>query len=747
MPRALLATLFFFVLLAVVTVVRYDGSPPRGKDAPASEFSADRAREALRQLLGDEAPHPVGSEENARVRARIVAELTRNGYAPEVQSAFACGKHGSCGYVQNVVARLSGRERGTVLVAAHYDSVGASPGANDDGSGVAAILEIARALRASPLSRHPIVLLLDEGEEAGLLGAEAFARDHRWMADVRAVVNLDARGSSGPSMMFETSPENAWIIDLMAASLPRPVTSSLYYAIYKRMPNDTDLTVFKRTAHGVNFAFTGSLEHYHTPLDRLENTRTRTLQQQGENGLAMVRAFANADIANPPPGDAVWFDVVGAFVVRWPQRWTAAIALAALGLVVLGIGRRARDGALELRGLMVGTLAIPASLLAGAIAAAIIGFVLHATGALPAPMVANATAIQAAIFAGSAAVSAAVGAFGSRYADGPALAFGAWLTWALLGLGTVFILPGASFLFVVPALAAGLGGLARGSRMGPAVIGAITAACLWIPVLHLLYQGIGLAVPAVHGLVVAVLLGTLVPFAATLSPSARTRFPALAAVVTVILTVIACLRAPFTAEQPQRTNLVFHQDEAGKARWLVDATWGGGNWGKPPAAMRRALGPGAHDAPRFPWSAETVAVTDAPRIDAEPPTLTVEFPTSATSGPRTAYAHLASPRGARTLLVILPPGAQAKITRANGVLPIGPRALSQDGWRSFTFLAVPREGIDLDFALDGDPVELTILDATPGVPPSGGSIVAARPLTAVQTQDGDVTILTRRERL
>ena len=748
LPRALIATLFLFLLVTVVTALRYDGSPVRDRDAPAELFSAARAHDILRALVGEGKPHPVGSEEGARVRSQIVTELERLGYAPEVQATFACGKHGACGFVQNVVARLPGREAGpSVLLAAHYDSVGASPGANDDGSGVASVLEIARALQAGPPPRHTVILLLDEGEEAGLLGAEGFAREHPAMRDVRAAVNLDARGSSGPSVMFETSPQNRWIVDLMATSLRRPVSSSLYYAIYQRMPNDTDLTVWKRTAHGANFAFTGSIEHYHTPLDRLQNTRLGTLQQQGENGLAMTRAFAEADIAHPPPGDAVWFDVLAAFVVRWPEPCTLPLAISALLLTALGIVLRAREGTVRASSLLLGVFAVPLTVVAGACVAGAAGVVLRAAGALPAPWSANGTALEGALWALSAAVCATFGAALARGADGPTLAGGVWLGWALVGVVMASILPGASFLFVVPALAFGLAGLRSPVKMGPAAVAAISASVVWIPVLWLLYAGIGVAVPAAHGGVVSALLTTLLPFCATVPQGWRTKIPALAGAGALVATVAAFVRPAFSAKEPQRVNLVFHQDDGAlDARWLVDPSWGGTAWGDPPDAMRRALGPGARDEARFAWSPQLAAVGHTPRINAPPPELAVLGTTTA-GATRLVHARLASQRGARTLLLVFPPGSRGVVLRAHGVPVLGARPLSSNGWRAYSFFAVPAEGVELDIAIDGEPAEVTVLDQGPGVPASGDALLAARPATAAPTQDGDVTIVTRRQLL
>ena len=163
----------------------------------------------------------------------------------------------------------------SVLISAHHDSVMAGPGASDDGVGVATIVETARALAAGSRPKRTIVALLTDGEEAGLTGAEAFVRSHPLAKNVRATVNVDARGSTGPSQMFETSRGNAWLVPLMSDYLERPVTTSLYYEVYRRMPNDTDFSITKQIAGGVNFANIEKIENYHTPHDDLAHADLR----------------------------------------------------------------------------------------------------------------------------------------------------------------------------------------------------------------------------------------------------------------------------------------------------------------------------------------------------------------------------------------------------------------------------------------------------------------------------------------
>src|SRR5205814_8205328 len=126
--------------------------------------------------------------------------------------------------------------------------------------------EIARALKSTAPLEHDVILLIDDAEELGLVGAIAFCEQHRWAEDVGCVVNLEARGTSGPCFLFETSDENAALITLASQVPDHPSAWSASYEVYKRMPNDTDLTVFKRQGWlGYNLAFIRGMRHYHTP--------------------------------------------------------------------------------------------------------------------------------------------------------------------------------------------------------------------------------------------------------------------------------------------------------------------------------------------------------------------------------------------------------------------------------------------------------------------------------------------------
>ncbi len=330
--NATLRTLGLAVLaVAIWYLCRYANEPHnvRGIEAPATEFSAARAEDMLARILGPERPHPAGTPENAAVRGRIVAEFAKLGIEAKPYRAMGCNygaRYGAieCATVTDLIAEVKKGEGKAIVLLAHYDSVPAGPGAADDGSGVVSVLETVRALKARGLpGTHPILAVLTDGEEYGLLGAASFLHNPKLKARVGAVVNVEARGNRGPSLLFQTSDGNGPLIDLYAKTAQRYATSSLFVEIYKLLPNDTDLTLFIREGiTSFNYAFSENVAHYHTPLDTRANLSRATLQHQGENMLDTATGLANADFASLKGGNDVYLSILGVALPRMPQ-WLA----------------------------------------------------------------------------------------------------------------------------------------------------------------------------------------------------------------------------------------------------------------------------------------------------------------------------------------------------------------------------------------------------------------------------------------
>jgi hypothetical protein len=356
------ASLLLGFLLIVGTLAIQLNHPPTTlpASAPPDQFSAYRALEYLKQFARK--PHPMGSPEHDRVRDYLVEQLRVLGLSPEIQRATGVtGKFNAAGNVQNIVARLNGSRPGAdaLMLAAHYDSVPAGPGNGDDGAGVAAILEALRALRTQPPVANDLIILFTDGEEDVLLGASAFMAEHPWAKDVRLTLNFEGRGNAGLSQMFETSAENGRLIREFALAAPHPSSSSLSYEIYKHLPNDTDMTVFKQHGSaGLNFAFVGHWEAYHAPIDTPENLSLSSLQHHGENALSLALHFGNSDLNSLRQRDAVYFFVPGAFLVRYSTFWIWPLALLALALFLLSSLRLLRARMIQWEKVLLALLAL-----------------------------------------------------------------------------------------------------------------------------------------------------------------------------------------------------------------------------------------------------------------------------------------------------------------------------------------------------------------------------------------------------
>ncbi len=324
------------ILALLLAAWRLQTPTPEGLAAPATVFSASRAVTDITAIA--QKPHPVGTAEHERVRAVIVARMTELGLVPVLQSERSTTLLGNqiiSAPVTNIIGTLKGKDptQPAVLIMSHYDTVPDSPGAADDSAGVATTLEIARALKAGPQPQRDIIFLITDGEELGLMGASAFFHHDPLAAHVGAAINFETRGDSGLANMFETGPNNADAVALYAANAKRPSANSLSLAIYKRMPNGTDLSVaLEKGLPALNFAFIGDEAAYHSALATPAHLDLGSVQHMGDQALGAARAFA---VRLPEQkADEVFADVLGFFMIQYPL-WFGWIVFAAAAVLAL----------------------------------------------------------------------------------------------------------------------------------------------------------------------------------------------------------------------------------------------------------------------------------------------------------------------------------------------------------------------------------------------------------------------------
>jgi hypothetical protein len=746
-----------FVLAVAGVCALGEGTPdPLTTSAPEDLFSADRALAYVKAFAT--APHPIGSAEHDRVRDYLLSQITALGVAPELQRATGVTpRYQVAGSVENIVVRLKGSSgmADAVALVAHYDSVPAGPGAADDGAGVAALLETLRALRAGPPLRNDILFVITDGEEDGLLGASAFASENPAAKDVRVVVNLEARGNSGQSQLFETSAGNGRLVELFAEAAPHPSGSSLTYDVYKHMPNDTDMTVFRQTGSaGLNFAFIGGWEAYHTPLDNPQLLDRGSLQQHGENALSLARRFGSADLRQFEDRDSVYFSLPGNLFVHYRNRWLWPLALLS-GVLLLGVISYA-NGAWQTRLLpiLAGFLIHTAVLLLLSLLG--LGFVrgvdwLHARNFAEGGLNQNILYVLG-LFAVLAATLTTLYTWIRKRITPPAFFLGGALSLFVLAVVATRWLPGGSYVFVWPLLAGLLATAIAAFRPGRRSLLSALLLCalslpallLLVPLLKGLYIALGFnsASAPLLGVTFGLLFAMLFPFLDPALDSSGKLLSVLTLTAALILSIVAAKTTRYSPEHPKPSMLSYALDaDTGKALWASSTnridSWTVEYVGTTPS--RSKLPDFVPD-----WYPIAFLQHEAPAIPLAPPQAEL-LENSSDEATRTLHLRITTPRHARTLHVGL---LHAEVLSAT----VNGRDLgkpSEARWRlpghwGFDYASPPVEGIDLLVRIQASgPVTLVVVDRSSGLPTIPGGNFPPRPADSMPIHSGDQTMVRR----
>ena len=339
----------FILLFAVLIFGTYQSSYPSQtpEDLMYEGFWVKNALTHLNKI--SKKAHPTGSIPNRDVRRYLSKQLNLLGGDVTIQKTTGYNeKRRKAAPINNIVALFPGKNsndkaRKKLMLLSHYDSAKVySKGAADAGSGVVVILEALRGfLKKNPEHENDIVVTFTDGEELGLLGAQAFVQYHHLADSIGMILNFEARGSSGPAMMWPESASGtaAMISAYQQANAAFPVTSSLIYEVYKMLPNDTDLTVFKQEKgiNGLNFAFIDNHFNYHTINDDVRHLSYNSLMHQGLQLSAMLPVVANQDLSTAySETDRIYFTLPALGLFNWPTAagW-GVLALAWLLLVLV----------------------------------------------------------------------------------------------------------------------------------------------------------------------------------------------------------------------------------------------------------------------------------------------------------------------------------------------------------------------------------------------------------------------------
>lgn len=585
-------------LLAVSSLVLlswFSQRPPEPlpATAPATVFSAQRAIEHVGRIARE--PTPVGAPSGDEVRAYLVDELSRLGLDVEVQEAVGGRTFGSstvAGRVENVLATLPGHDAtGQVLMVAHYDTTFGSPGASDDKSAVAALIETGRAVAAGGSLRNDLVLLLTDGEEPGMLGASAYVAAQGDGATPTVVLNWEAIGNQGPSMLFETAPDNAALVSTFAAVAPHPVGDSALAGMYRTSSQNTDFTVFREAGlDGLNFGLVDGTAYYHHADDTLAGLDRAAVQDHGDTMLALARALGDADLTTQTADhDATFFTAFGR-VLTYSHALVWPLAVLASVLVALTAASARRGGLTTVPRLLLGVVASALPLVAAPAAAAGLWAALEAVRpGYDALFMGDPYRPALYRWALGMLTIAAVLAWYlllRRRLDAVSLAIGALFWPTLLGLLTAGWLPDASHYGSLPTAAAATG-LWAALALGPErprhqvtalAVGLLPGALLLVPAALTLLGILGVALASVAVLLLALAGLLALPLLEVLvrpnGDGRRRGRPAVLVTVAAALVVMASSAGlaidRFDDRHPRNAHLMYVLDDTtGAARWVT----------------------------------------------------------------------------------------------------------------------------------------------------------------------------------
>ena len=564
------------VLLLVITFAASYCSiqvPEVNDTASATDFSASKAIRRLKEFLpANNGAHPVNSVENALVRDRIIAQIKDMGITAEVQKTTGCSNFRGavvCAKVDNIIATIPGTDPSTtVMMMAHFDSHPSGPGAGDAGHAVAIILELMDMLKQQAPLKNDLVILINEGEESGLLGAEAFMASHPLAKTIDVVINMEARGNQGKSLLFETGENNYGLIKLYQKYAKEPMSNSISYEIYKLLPNDTDLTVTKRYGiTGVNFAFSGRVNHYHTGLDNIENLSPGSVQHQGDNAYAMLVPLLSTDLKSLPQGNAVYTDILSSFMIVWPVDISIPLSFFTLMLMLLISWKL-----LSTKMISIGQLAssLPFAfviIIISALSSWLVLFLVQLLAKESQPWLVEPLAMRAAIWLMPLAASLFFAAKIKDKLGFWGLVMAANMLLLILSMATSLTLSGMSYLTLLPllvfsclmSLALILGITSNTVITIIITLSLITMALMVFPFMLLLETAMGFTLAPAYGFLMSLLIIIALPLLLSAKHKWLNQFTLIAMAISVIGLLVTTQLPMFSKSLPQPLNFEYLQ--------------------------------------------------------------------------------------------------------------------------------------------------------------------------------------------
>jgi hypothetical protein len=734
------ASLTLIILCAIFAIHRQTPPEARPADAPADEFASGRAMGHLKVIARK--PHPIGSEDHATVREYILRQLTSLGLNPEVQRSLVLNRQRGGPYVsasvQNIIGKMAGaNSRQAIMLACHYDSTPTSPGASDDGASVAALLEVIRALKVGAPLKNDVLFLFTDGEEIGMLGAKAFMNEHPYAKDVALALNFEARGVGGPSIMFETSEGNEWLIREFADAVQRPVANSLTFDLYKLLPNSTDFSIFKNGGlRGLNFAYINGLSFYHTARDSYENIDERSLQHQGSLALALVRRAGQVGDWPARTGNAVYFDLFSSTLVSYSGKLVRPLMALGLilfvGLVALGL----RMKRLTVRGLAFGAAGWLLNVIGVLVIMILIWLAIQNVSSNPTSNQIRSHLYAIGFLCLTITLTAALFIWLRRKTQIENLMVGALLWWVGLMVLLCLRVPGGSYLVTWPLLLMlpALGAifisrveLTSAKSLILLTCPALSGVILIVPLINLMIAGFGLDIVWIS-MALVVLLLTLHYAHLNALMSIRLRPVILISGLLGLGFISAVLLSTETSRKhPKRDYLLYALNaDTGKAIW-------GSIDNRPDEWTSQFFGSSVENISRsefFPWGKGAFLRSQAPALSLAPPSAAM-LDDRRDRELRVIRVKVASPRRAQAMTIYWKQELELQDLAVNGKRvegvafdPAGNPAIQ----RMLLCVGLPEEGIELSLEVKSfGQVELQIEDWSYGLPETLTRLYKERP--------------------
>ncbi|MGH7595389.1 MAG: M28 family metallopeptidase [bacterium] len=324
--------------------------------AQNAQFEADSAYAYLEHLCVKIGPRPMGSANERAALQWTVEQFRRFG----ADTAYVMSVPEANGTVNTnsgvAIGILHGSTDSTIVIGGHIDSSGREiPGANDDGSGTACVIELARVWSQRP-RRFTLLFAAFGGEESGLVGSKYFVDHYAALDKVKLMLQIDMAGSTESLIPFiETSSthqapawlvEDAYAIDRVLGynSLDYPTHFfSFNFAFPGGLAGSDHMPFLKKNIPAIDFTAGVNTSPIHTQRDGMEFIDKSMLARSGHLVDGLLTKYQEQGIPAAKKGNYMLWEIFGGrlFIPYWLLVATNVLALA-LGALAFYRSRRLR---------------------------------------------------------------------------------------------------------------------------------------------------------------------------------------------------------------------------------------------------------------------------------------------------------------------------------------------------------------------------------------------------------------------